>query len=80
MNPEVGDIMSFADDKEYSESQKNMLFDQNFHDTDKYSMTPEQYESLMQKEKEREVQEREDRQARENVKKLEKEIDNQKYQ
>ena len=50
------------------------------HDTDKYSMTPDQYEALMQKEQQRETQEREDKQARENLKKLEKEVDDSRYQ
>ena len=79
VNPEVTDIMGFADDKEYIESQKNIIYDQNFNNTDKYSMSPEQFESLMQKEKEREVKEKEDKLAQQNLKKLEQEIDNQKY-
>ena len=48
LNPEVGDIMGFANDKEYLDSQKNTLYDQDFHDSEKFSMSPEQYESLMQ--------------------------------
>jgi hypothetical protein len=47
LNPEVSDIMSFADDKDYIREQKATLYDQDFHDTEKYSMTPDQYESLM---------------------------------
>lgn len=71
--------MGFADDKAYVDAEKNVLFDQNFHDTDKYSMSPAQYESLMQKEQEKELREKEDTQAKENLKKLELEIDNQRY-
>ena len=43
-NPEVADIMSLADDKEYMNSQSATLFEQNFHDTDKYSMSATQYQ------------------------------------
>ena len=42
-NPEVADIMSVVDDKEYMNSQSATLFEQNFHDTDKYSMSATQY-------------------------------------
>lgn len=42
-------------------------------------MTPDQYASLMQKEQDRETQEKEDKQAHENLTKLEEEIDNQHY-
>jgi hypothetical protein len=50
-NPEVSDIMEYADDKEYMSSQQNMLQEVNMHDTTKYSMSAAQYNSLMQKEK-----------------------------
>lgn len=80
LNPEVSDIMAFADDKDYITSQKATLYDQDFHDTEKYSMTPDQYESLMQKEQEREMRDKEDKQAHENLQKLEQDIDNQRYQ
>ena len=69
--------MSLVDDKDYSESEKNVLFDQNFQDSDKYSLSPEQYEAIMQMEKEKETKEREDRIAKENLQKLEAQIDNQ---
>ena len=72
--------MQFADDKEYVHAEKNALYEQNMNDTDKYTMTGEQYQVLMQKEKQRELKEKEDKIARENLKKLEQEIDNQKYQ
>lgn len=70
-NPEVGDIMEFADDKEYISSQMNMVAEVNMHDTTKYSMSAAQYNSLMQKEKEKEMKEHEDQLAKENLKKLE---------
>ena len=79
LNPEVSEIMSATDDKEYAESQKNILYEQNFNNTDKYSMSLDQYESLVQKEKEKEMQEKEDQAAHENLVKLEQEIDGQRY-
>jgi len=51
LNPEVADIMGGMDSDSYVESQKNILFEQTFNNTDKYSMTPDQYETLVQKEK-----------------------------
>lgn len=41
--------MGITDANEYVESQKATLFEQNFNNTEKYSMTPDQYESLVQK-------------------------------
>lgn len=72
--------MGGMDSDSYVESQKNILFEQTFNNTDKYSMTPDQYETLVQKEKDQEIKEKEDKLAGENLKKLEAEIDTQKYQ
>lgn len=44
LNPEVGDIMGITDANEYMESERNILFEQNFNNTEKYSMSPDQYE------------------------------------
>ena len=57
LNPEVGDIMEYADDKEYASSQMNMIQEVNMHDTTKYSMSAAQFNTLMQKEKEKEIRE-----------------------
>ena len=46
--------MEYADDKEYMSSQMNMVQEVNMHDTQKYSMSAAQFNSLMQKEKEKE--------------------------
>lgn len=59
--------MEFADDKEYMDSQKTILEEQNMHDTSKYSMSASQYNSLMEVEHAKEVRERDDKQARENL-------------
>ena len=49
-NPEVSDIMEYADDKEYMESQRGILAEQDMKDTTKYTMSAKEYNSLMQKE------------------------------
>ena len=59
-NPEVSDIMELADDKEYMESQRGILAEQDMKDTTKYSMSASQYNNLMQHEHEREVKEKAD--------------------
>ena len=75
LNPEVGDIMEFADDQEYMESQRGILAEQDMKDTTKYSMSAGEYNALMQREHEKEAKEREDTLARQNLKKLESEIE-----
>lgn len=49
----------------------NTVCEMNMHDTTKYSMSAAQFNSLMQKEQEKEMKEHEDQLARENLKKLE---------
>ena len=52
--------MEYADDKEYLSSQMNTVCEMNMHDTTKYSMSAAQFNSLMQKEQEKEMKEHED--------------------